>query len=1015
LQARRPKFSDAGDRALTKFKKDEEAQLIKGVADAIETGLFEGGKAGKKKLRDLIVAELRKPISLIIQAVVNPVMGALLGSMGLGTAAAGQVGGSMLGSAASSAASSALFGGASLTGMGQYFATGFMNTVAGTGTAAGMSAGAAVGGANGAAMSIGAAAPWVLGGLALVSLIESLDDSGTYHTGGLGSYSAAGGMATGDAVKSQGLGFDLASKDYQSSTQQASVQMAQAVVGLLDSTATTFGQKAGAYAATAFADDTSKDGAWGALMVKIGDQMVIDWKNGTDKWPGREFSNGEAGAKEYAAAVAVDVRDYLITQTPDWADTMLKALGDAPTLESLSAVVAQINAAAAAMEGMGKASTAFAGMSEAAASALITAMGGAEAAVTNLSGYYTNFYSESERAGIATADLTKQLADMGKELPTSREAFRALVDAAVAAGDTKLAAGLISLQGKFAALTPAAEKASTAVSSVLTSLQSTTKSLQREIIELQGGDLVAFDTEGMTVSERATYAFNTALTTLRDGLKAAKTSATETAATQQQAAADTAATQQQAAADTLSAWKSAQQSMAQGWLEGAQTLENVRYESAQRELDAARQAASAIATARTSAAQASIEAVRGIASALTNAREALTGAANQPLTTTSYRTARGLINQAAATGNLNQSGLEDALKVVSGNTQTLFGRFEDWAMAQAAAAEPVAKLDAQAQGQMAAAQAVIDTLKAQEEEAALRYDESKRVLGDQHSALMDSLQMQYDAQLAQIEATNAVGARFGSAVSAMTAASAAASGGGGGGSSAAGNAALIAAISQLSNQMGITYSQAESVMNGYTSPSQYVGTGNSTYVGIGTAPAGSAQDLINQAAYNAGNKFETTYNPNGGYDLNKTLQGYKELFPAGSFGSNYSVPGFQSYMNAVGYQGATTPEATELLKLWAAGVGLAQYAVGTPYVPEDGPAYLHKGEMVVPAAFNPFNPDAARPMSSDDAVVVAELRSLNARTEQNEALLRAIAGHLASTDRKWARVIKSDAITTEPA
>ncbi len=104
-------------------------------------------------------------------------------------------------------------------------------------------------------------------------------------------------------------------------------------------------------------------------MVKIGDQMVIDWKNGTDKWPGREFSNGEAGAKEYAAAVAVDVRDYLITQTPDWADTMLKALGDAPTLESLSAVVAQINAAAAAMTGMGKASTAFAGLSEAAASA----------------------------------------------------------------------------------------------------------------------------------------------------------------------------------------------------------------------------------------------------------------------------------------------------------------------------------------------------------------------------------------------------------------------------------------------------------------------------------------------------------------------------------------------------------------------------------------------------------------------------------------------------------------------
>jgi hypothetical protein len=968
---------------------------------------FESGKGFAQNMADA-TANIFKSMVLrpVISAIVNPVAGAITGSLGLAGAAnaatSAASGVSMLGTLAGGASA---FGAGASAGFGALLNGGLTEAVT-TGVSAAFTGGTLGSTMAGLGVVAGAVGPLV----AVAALIKSLDDSGTFHTGGLGSYSAAGGMATGDAVKWQGLDFGLASKDYTASSAQAATQMAQAVVGLLDSTATTFGQKAGAYAATAFADDTSKDGAWGALMVKIGDQMVIDWKNGTDKWPGREFSNGEAGAKEYASAVAKDVRDYLITQTPDWADAMLSALGDTPTLENLSTVVAQINAAAAAMEGMGKASTAFAGMSEAAASALITAMGGAEAAVTNLSGYYTNFYSESERAGIATADLTKQLADMGKELPTSREAFRALVDAAVAAGDTKLAAGLISLQGKFAALTPAAEKASTAVSSVLTSLQSTTKSLQREIIELQGGDLVAFDTEGMTVSERATYAFNTALTTLRDGLKAAKTSATETAATQQQAAADTAATQQQAAADTLSAWKSAQQSMAQGWLEGAQTLENVRYESAQRELDAARQAASAIATARTSAAQASIEAVRGIASALTNAREALTGAANQPLTTTSYRTARGLINQAAATGNLNQSGLEDALKVVSGNTQTLFGRFEDWAMAQAAAAEPVAKLDAQAQGQMAAAQAVIDTLKAQEEEAALRYDESKRVLGDQHSALMDSLQMQYDAQLAQIEATNAVGARFGSAVSAMTAASAAASGGGGGGSSAAGNAALIAAISQLSNQMGITYSQAESVMNGYTSPSQYVGTGNSTYGGIGTAPAGSAQDLINQAAYNAGNKFETTYNPNGGYDLNKTLQGYKELFPAGSFGSNYSVPGFQSYMNAVGYQGATTPEATELLKLWAAGVGLAQYAVGTPYVPEDGPAYLHKGEMVVPAMYNP-NATGRTTNGNDD--VVAELRTLNDRMARIEAATTATAGFTAGTDRQLRRVIKSDAITTE--
>ena len=42
--------------------------LQTGIADAISTALFEGGKAGRKKLRDIIVAELRKPIELYIKA-----------------------------------------------------------------------------------------------------------------------------------------------------------------------------------------------------------------------------------------------------------------------------------------------------------------------------------------------------------------------------------------------------------------------------------------------------------------------------------------------------------------------------------------------------------------------------------------------------------------------------------------------------------------------------------------------------------------------------------------------------------------------------------------------------------------------------------------------------------------------------------------------------------------------------------------------------------------------------------
>lgn len=61
------------------------------------------------------------------------------------------------------------------------------------------------------------------------------------------------------------------------------------------------------------------------------------------------------------------------------------------------------------------------------------------------------------------------------------------------------------------------------------------------------------------------------------------------------------------------------------------------------------------------------------------------------------------------------------------------------------------------------------------------------------------------------------------------------------------------------------------------------------------------------------------------------------------------------------------------------------YAQGTPYVPEDGLAMLHKGEMVIPAAYNPAGRSASAGGQNDE--VVQELRALRAevvelRTQQ---------------------------------
>lgn len=532
--------TEAAKEAATAWQRASD-DIERSLTDALMRG-FESGKGFAEVLRDT-VANMFKTLVLrpIVSAVVSPVAGAITGSLGLpgaANAASSVSSGYNMLSNAGSFIGTSVFGGAGAyaSGLGLSSAaagsqaamlaaqTGSFGAagLAATAQAAG-TAGTAAASAASAASSIAAAAPWLLGGLAVAALIKSLDDSGTYHTGGLGSYSAAGGSAVGDAVKGQGLGFDLASRDYTASSQQAAVAMAKTIAGLLDQTASTFGQQAGYFAATAFADDTSKDGAWGALMVKLGDQIAIDWKNGTDRWPGREFANGEAGAKEYAAAVAKDVRDYLITQTPDWADAALNALGESPTLDALSATVGQINQVQTALTTMGDASKAFATVGEDVASRLVSALGGAQAAAASMASYYGNFYSDTERQSITRQQFSTAAATIGiTDLPTTRAAYRQLVDSTLVAGQTEVAAKLIQYSDVFASFTEnvATSTASLQQSSAAVVDNSQLKSLQAEERNLRIQEAQAYGntaeeirllTEGMTDFEAELFLSNRSL------------------------------------------------------------------------------------------------------------------------------------------------------------------------------------------------------------------------------------------------------------------------------------------------------------------------------------------------------------------------------------------------------------------------------------------------------------------------------------------------------------------------
>jgi hypothetical protein len=59
------------------------------------------------------------------------------------------------------------------------------------------------------------------------------------------------------------------------------------------------------------------------------------------------------------------------------------------------------------------------------------------------------------------------------------------------------------------------------------------------------------------------------------------------------------------------------------------------------------------------------------------------------------------------------------------------------------------------------------------------------------------------------------------------------------------------------------------------------------------------------------------------------------------------------------------------------------YAVGTPFVPADGLAYLHRGEAVIPARVNAALRSAGVSGGTSDNLLVAELREL--RRERRDA------------------------------
>lgn len=320
--------------AIVKYQKDELKRYGDMLTDVIATTLFEGGKAGSKKLKDYLKTEF--VIRVLIQPMVGNLLGSLFGSAG---SAASGAGSSIMGSVASSAIGGSITNTLGLTGAGGILApitgaiSGFTTAATAavqsmlgvTGTTAQMvtsltAAGHTAAAGTAAGANVFASIPgwgWALAAVGALAAI--FGKKSTPHTGAGSTYSYAGGLQTGADQYGQ-YGF-ADTRNYNPETEKVTSSIAKSVVTMLDQTAKNFGMTAGYQAATAFADDTSKDGAWGSLVIEQLGKKVIDWSDSqVSKWAPKVFSDGEKGLKEYMNAVANSAIEALQKMDlPTWA------------------------------------------------------------------------------------------------------------------------------------------------------------------------------------------------------------------------------------------------------------------------------------------------------------------------------------------------------------------------------------------------------------------------------------------------------------------------------------------------------------------------------------------------------------------------------------------------------------------------------------------------------------------------------------------------------------------------
>lgn len=379
------------------------------ISQSLTDQLMDGGRSFGDYLKNLARTLVFRPI---IQAIVQPVLagGAMAGLSG--TASAGgtsMVGalqsGQSLWSAFSGGTSGALASG--VAGLGKLMGSSFLGEL-GSGIAAGGQLGiggtasliGSAGGTTGMGMAIGAALPWVAGGLAVLSLAGGLKGifGGKVSKRGEGIEGELGGQLLSYAEYKKSGGWFGSNKYW---TDTAPMQANDALQQTFAALQTSITQQAKVLGISADAVATYTRKIRFSTEGLSGDQVAA------------RLQEEMTAAGDEMAALVLGTAQY--TKAGETASVTLQRLTGSlgvvnTTLEVTRGKLFDVGLAGASM-----------------ASDLVDRFGGLDAYITASDAYYQAYYTQAERANQSTDSMRKQLEALGLSLPESREQFRQLV------------------------------------------------------------------------------------------------------------------------------------------------------------------------------------------------------------------------------------------------------------------------------------------------------------------------------------------------------------------------------------------------------------------------------------------------------------------------------------------------------------------------------------------------------------------------------------------------------------